>query len=110
MRIRFLKKLLPAACFLLACGSAGAEQEKKSVENIENEELVLEEVMVHLDRMFKDYLNTSRKDIEEVNKIIQEGDLDGIEEEVNKLAWQFEEIKRSLREESLTVSEILREK
>lgn len=43
----------------------------------------------------------------EVGQVIRDGDVDGMQEAVNALAWEFEEMKRALREEHLTVGEIL---
>jgi hypothetical protein len=45
--------------------------------------------------------------IEEVGQAFRDGDLDGIADEVTRLAWQFEDAKRSLREEELTVEELI---
>jgi hypothetical protein len=46
--------------------------------------------------------------LRKVEETIRSNDDDGIRDEVSELAWQFEGIKRAMREEELTIEEILR--
>lgn len=48
-----------------------------------------------------------RRRLADVTRVIRDGDLDGMQDEVSQLSWEFEELKRALREEGLTVEEIL---
>lgn len=45
--------------------------------------------------------------LDAVSQTIRDGDLDGTQDAVSQLAWKFEGLKQALREEELTVQEIL---
>ncbi|MCP4546299.1 MAG: hypothetical protein GY835_07525 [bacterium] len=46
--------------------------------------------------------------LREVEATLRSKDDDGIKDEVSQLAWEFESIKKAMREEELTIDEILR--
>ena len=68
---RLLLKSLLVIIMVFVSGNTYAEQKEKPAGSASGEKLVLEEIIVHYDRMFKDYLQTSKKDIDEFNRIIK---------------------------------------
>ena len=68
---RLIMKVFLVIIMIFACGNIHAKEKNKPVPSDLGEELVLEEIIVHYDRMFKDYVQTSKKDIGEFSKIIK---------------------------------------
>lgn len=52
--------------------------------------------------------STLMERLQDVTKTIKDGDMDIVQEKVSQLSWDFEKIKQSMREEELTVQDVIK--